>query len=290
MYTDNPRERGRRLDLIMREGVKGTVGYCEEQAKVIGEVLYALEPTVCKKPEECVVELGLIKAMGVSSLKHLNFLIPWLCGILSNPFSALRTSILVVGAVRVLRALVIDGGLWIRIRYPDREYVGGVEQSERVWQWDIIKACVDAWIILQQELPSGTAKLQVSDVDEKTQRESDNVRKRREIYEAMDWLIGFVGILERVCVFMDPKTGMQSGGEEWDMVVAGLLEVEEERFEKTEENEGREKAKSMERKRQGIRMLLGLEDTESVGHGSSEHADGNNWSQRNRELHELFGR
>lgn len=264
--------------------MKSTVGYCEEQASVIGEILYALEPTGCRKAEECGLELGLIRAMGVLSAKHLNFLIPWLCGILSNPFSALRTSLLVVGAVRVLKALVIDGGLWIRIRYPDKDCVGEAEQP---WQWDILKACVDAWITLQQELESSnTAQLKVLDVNGERQRGADSEKKRREIDDAMGWLIGFVGILKRVCVFTDPKTGVQSGGEGWNMVVVGLLEVEEEGLDRTEVDQEKEKVRIMERKKQGMRRLLSLDDTESVEYGFSE----NNLSQRVRELCELFGR
>ncbi|KAF8440603.1 hypothetical protein BGX38DRAFT_852278 [Terfezia claveryi] len=148
---ESGRERQKKLDRIMREGIKNAMAYCRENVAVMGVVLFALEPD-----QEDVSELGIIRAMGIGTVKHLDFLVPWLCGILSDPFSVLQVGGVVSGAVRVLRAVLVQGGMWVRIRYPDedKDELGGLGVGREGLQWEILSGCIDAWRALNDKIDS----------------------------------------------------------------------------------------------------------------------------------------
>ncbi|KAF8421275.1 hypothetical protein EV426DRAFT_673905 [Tirmania nivea] len=285
---EDGRERQRRLDRIMREGVKNAVAYCGENVAVMGVVLFALEPD-----QEEVSELGIIRAMGIGTVKHLDFLVPWLCGILSNPFSVLQAGILVSGAVRVLRAILVQGGAWVRIRFSDEdEYeVDGMGAEREGWQWEILGGCIDAWRALNDEIDSlnsytSNSSSRKTDVTEEQKKNEERGRKRLEIGRATNELVGLVGVLEGICVYTDPKSREEVGKEEWEGVVKGLLEVEEEvgvsGGSKGGEDEGRRK------KRREVKRLLGTQEDEEFG--KSGNGDGDISVVSKRPLRELFGR
>lgn len=285
------RERGRKLDKIVREGAKGAVGYCGEMVEVMGIILRALEPEL----QQADSELGLVRAMGIGSVKHLEFLMPWLCGILSNPFSALQPAVLVHGAVRVLRALLVQGGGWVRIRHSDpgegdingdgdiamdtnEEETQGAGEG---WQWEILGGCVDAWGALNHEIDSlNQSSKQRNTIPINEEREREKGRKLIEISQAMDALVGLVGVLEGVCVYTDPKTGVLLGREEWESVVRGVLEAADEVYRDNEDDE--EGVRQMNRRRETRRLL---------GATIEEGQKGKEYEKRGRrELRELFGR
>ena len=282
---ESGRERQKRLDRIMREGVKNAVAYCGENVAVMGAVLFALEPD-----QEEVRDLGVIRAMGIGTVKHLNFLVPWLCGILSNPFSVLQAGVLVSGAVRALRAILIQGGAWVRIRYPgededgDGDEVDSMDAEREGWQWEILSGCIDAWRALNDEIDSLNLSTSNSSARGIIDVTGEQRRKRLEIGRAMNALVGLVGVLEGICVYTDPKGGKEVGKDEWERVVGGLLEVEE----GVGLSGGAESCwgGGTRRKRRGVKRLLGVQVDDELG----QSGDGDIPAVSKRPLEDLFGR
>ncbi|RPB24055.1 hypothetical protein L211DRAFT_868192 [Terfezia boudieri ATCC MYA-4762] len=280
---ESGRERQKKLDRIMREGIKNAVAYCPENVAVMGVVLFALEPD-----QEDVSELGVIRAMGIGTVKHLDFLVPWLCGILSNPFSVLQVGVLVSGAVRVLRAILVQGGVWVRIRYPgeDKDELGGLGVGREGLQWELLGGCIDAWRALNDRIDSLDLSTSNSSARKIIDVTEEQGWKRSEIGRVMNELVGLVGVLEGIYVYTDPKSGEEVGKAEWEGVVKGLLEVEEE-GEVGGWCEGGED-ESRRRKRRETRRLLGAQVDDEFGKSGDGDRDISAVSKR--PLRELFGR
>lgn len=319
-WRGDQQERQKRLDKIMRDGIKRAIGYCGEVVGVMGIMFEALEPTSPPVGGDVVQEqrLGLIRAMGIGSVKHLDFIVSWLGGILSNPFSALQAELLVSGAIRVLRAMIVQGGAWVRIRHSESgtiEDEAGFENEDNIGvglQWEILRASIHAWRALNDELESlnlaSSSSVSFSVAGAKNPPDSqpkiehtrkiEHRKKQAQISQTMDELIGLVGILEGVCVFRDSKTGNVVGKDEWESVVNELLEIFNERLEGEVENKpdaaGTEVIEpdpdedSKVKRRREVRKLLGAEVIEREREQAEDGSDVVRGKQR--QLKELFGR
>ena len=289
--VESGRERQKRLDRIMRDGIKNTVTYCGENVAVMEVVLFALEPD-----QQEASELGVIRAMGIGTVKHIDFLIPCLVGILGNPFSVLQGGVLMSGAVRVLRAVLVQGGVWVRIRYPGEAEaegeVDGMGAERDGWQWEILGGCIDAWGALNGEidslnfLASSSPTQRIIDTAEEQKEDAERGRKRAGIGRVMNELVGLVGVLEGICVYTDPKSGKEVGKEEWEGVLRSLLEAEKEVGVGGGSEGGEEERKR--RKRGEVRRLLGAKVDGEAGKCGDRDADSS--IVRKRSLRGLFGR